>query len=723
MFRTDVRPNGVDTFEPEVRTRKLMACFLCMVFCASTAVAEPPANAPSSSGVGEEGSPEGATGGEGNDRTVSPPRSAKPSEGKYDEITVTASPLPRSLSELATPADVLSGEELHQRQESTLGETLSSEPGVSSTYFGPNASRPIIRGQGGDHIRILNNGIGPLDASAASPDHAVSIDPMNVKRVEIVRGPAALLYGPTAVGGAINVIDNRIPDERIPSLLTMALEPRWNSASSEWGGAGLAEGGYGGFAFHLDGLGRDTKNIAIPGFARSERLRATVPLADGEVEAKDRLPNSGSSTQAGSWGASYIWDGGYLGVAPSWYHSEYGTVAEREVSIKLDQPRLDVAGGFNSPVPHLTSLKYKLGLSDYEHTEFEGAEVGTKFKNRGWDGRIDGIHDRIGPFEGAIGVETVGFTFSALGAEAFLPETENRITSGFIFEEMQLSPVRLQFGGRFDYESVDASADENFGPASSESFPTGSGSAGAVYSPVESYPLGLSVSYTSRAPVYQELYANGPHLATGQFEVGDRDLSVEHTLGIDLSLHKTAGRVTGFVTAFYNHVDDFIGLIPTGETEDELPVFAFRNLPADFIGGEAGTTIRLAEWRKQALDLDLSADYVHVRNRDTGDPLPQIPPFRFRSRFIYGWEQLQSVLEIVNARKQDRNAENELPTDGYTLLNLAFEYNLFAGRVRCDTLIRGNNLTDAEVRDSTSVLKDIAPLPGRGVSGGVRLSF
>jgi iron complex outermembrane receptor protein len=655
-----------------------------------------------------------------------------PSSG-FNEVVVTASPLPRMLFEIATPTDVLDADALRLEMQQTLGETLSKQPGVSSTYYGPNASRPIIRGQGGEHIRILTNGIGMLDASGTSVDHAVSLDPLTLKRVEVVRGPAALLYGPTAVGGVVDAIDGRIPDEQL-SGVHGTLEPRWNSATSEWGGAGVVEGGYGGFNLHLDGVGRDTKDLAIPGFARSERLRAVDPLPPGEREAKDRLPNSSSATQSGALGTSYVWDGGYLGVAPSWYHSNYGTVAEPDVSIDLKQKRLDFAGGLTKPAPHLTSLKYKLGLSDYEHTEFEGTEPGTVFKNRGWDGRVDAIHDKLGPFEGAFGFETVGFDFSALGEEAFLPKTTSRITSGFLFEEIAHGRLRFQTGGRFDVSSVDAEADPKFGPADSRTFATGSGSAGVVYEPAPKWPLGLSVSYTSRAPNYQELYADGPHLATAAFERGDRDLHVERSVGVDLSARRTAGRVTGFVTLFYNRFDDYITLEPTPKTfpfEDEsLQVYAYQNVPADFAGGEAGTTIRLVEAGAHALDLDLGVDYVHTRDRRTGDGLPFIPPFRFRTGLSWSWQRLRLGVEVNHAAGQHRLAPGgpptsptSIPTDAYTLLNAYLAYNIASGPVSWDLLLRGNNLTNAEAREATSFLKDIAPLPGIGISGGLRATF
>ena len=654
-------------------------------------------------------------------------------ESRYDEVTVTATPLPRSLSDLATPADVVTGEQLRVQEQRTLGETLSRQPGVSSSYYGPNASRPIIRGQGGERIRILNNGVSLLDASGASVDHAVALDPIALKRVDVVRGPAALLYGPGAVGGVVNAIDGRIPDVRLEGVTTQ-LEPRWNSASSEWGGAGVIEGGVNGFNFHLNGVGRDTKNIAIPGFARSAELRALEPLPPGEREPKGRLPNSASATQSGAGGFSYVWDKGYVGFSPTWYHSDYGTVAEPDVSIDLRQKRLDVAGGFYDLVPKVTSIKYKLGLTDYEHTELEGTVPGTVFKNRGWNGRVDAIHDTIGPFQGAVGLETIGFDFSALGQESFLPKTTTRITSGFAFEEAVRGALRYQLGGRFDVASVDAEADPQFGPADSRSFVTGSGAAGVVYEPVEHWPLGLSLSYTSRAPNYQELYANGPHLATAAFERGDRNLDVERSLGIDLSARRTAGRVTGFLTAFYNRYDNFIALEPTPNTVSVdgtvLQVYDYLNVPADFVGGEAGATTRLFGRAGHTVDLELGADYVYTRNRDTGDGLPFIPPFRFRSRFSYAWKALQAGVEIIRANAQNRlapgglpTAPTSIPTAGYTMLNMWLIYNLKTGPVSWDLLLKGNNLNNTTAREATSFLKDIAPLPGVGISGGLRATF
>ena len=285
-----------------------------------------------------------------------------------DTMVVTAAPLDRTLFEQAQPVSVLSGDALKLRLEPTLGETLSQEPGITSTSFGPAASRPIIRGLDADRIRVLQNGSSTIDASATSVDHAVSFDPVSASSIEIVRGPATLLYGPNAIGGVVNVIDNRIPDELIDVPLTGTLGARYGSVSAERGGDFILEGGVRGFNYHLEGYKRATDDLSIPGYARSERLREREPLEEGEKEARDTLPNSNLRTEGLSGGTSYVWDKGYLGLAYSGFNTNYGTVAEREVTIDLEQRRWDARGEITTPLPAIKSIKWNLGISDYEHT-------------------------------------------------------------------------------------------------------------------------------------------------------------------------------------------------------------------------------------------------------------------------------------------------------------------------------------------------------------------
>jgi len=659
---------------------------------------------------------------------------------RFDEVVITGAPIARTVSQLAQPVLVLQDEKLLELQAPQLGEVLGDEPGVSQTYFGPGASRPVIRGLGGDNIRVLENGLGLLDVSAVSPDHAVSLEPLLTRRIEVVRGPSALLYGPFAIGGVVNVITTRIPDEPIDVPLRGVLEGRGNSVNSEGAGVAVLEGGYRGFAFHLDGFARKTDNISIPGFARSPQLRAIDPLPPGEREEQGVLVNSALETQGGAGGVSYVWDGGYVGLAPSVYDTTYGIPGAPSTFIELSNRRLDFASELDSPLPHLTTVKGKLGLVDYEHTENEltvqqGAVVGTEFKNRGYDLRLEGLHAPLAGFEGAFGFESYYADFDATGAEAFAPPSITAIQSLFAFEDVNVEPVRVQLAGRVDFSSVDADAAAGFGPADSRDFVTGGASVGAIYTPVDPYSIAFTVVYTQRPPNAVELYADGPHLATQQYEIGDRNLSSQESLGLELLVRKSTGRVTGSVGGFYNRFDNFIDLFPTGEFidiserthghshggESILPVFQFENTPADFAGMEAEATVHVFEAAPHSVDLDLQADYVYAQNRDTGEPLPYIPPFRLGADLVYAFREFSADLSMLWAREQDEVPEYLLPTDGYVWLGAGMSYQFTFERANVNLYLRGFNLLDQDARVATSTLKDVAPLPGAGALFGFRL--
>lgn len=654
--------------------------------------------------------------------SANPPASAAPVQ--LAPVVVTANPLGSELFELATPISTLDGQELWLRQQPTLGETLSAQPGISASYFGPNASRPVIRGLDGERIRILQNGVTNLDASGTSVDHAVSLEPLLVDRIEVVRGPAAILYGSSAIGGVVNVIDGRIPVEPLPRGIEGALDARYGSNNEERAGSVRLDLGSGtGLNLHLDGSKRKTDDLQIPGFARSARLRALEPAAD---EPRGTLANSAASTESAALGTSYAWDKGYIGAAYSGYESDYGTVAEEEVTIRMRQRRTDIAGEVRDLHPLLRAMRFKAARSDYRHTEFEGSEPGTTFKNDGYDARLELVHNAIGGLQGAIGVQSTQFDFSALGEEGFLPRTHSRTHAAFLFEELGTGPVTWQLGARVERPTVEADADERFGPADSRRFTTRSGSLGAVYSFNKAYALALTTSYTERAPNYQELFANGRHLASAAFEVGDRDLGKEKSTAVDLSLRKRSGRTTGSIGVFYNRFTDFIALIPTGafdsDPDEPLPIFQYQGVPAELMGFEAATTTRLIE-APYRLDLELRADYTRAKNRATGEPLPRISPLRFGGALVWQKAGLGVRLDVLRVQSQDRVAPNELPTDGYTMVDAGVTYTLRQQGWSPELFLRGVNLLDEEARVHTSFLKDIAPLGGRGVVAGVRALF
>lgn len=655
-----------------------------------------------------------------------------------EEIVVTA-PLQRTTNELAKPVAVMTEEEIRQRAAPQLGEVLGELPGVSQSYFGPGSSRPVIRGLAGDNIRVLQNGLGLLDASSISPDHAVGVEPLLIRRAEVIRGPSALLYGPNAIGGVVNVTTRRLPDEPIDDLVRGAILGRGNSVNNEGAGVAYLEGGYRGFAIHANGFGRKTDNVSIPGFARSAALRELAPLPPGEVEEKNELINTALENTGGGAGIAYHWDGGYLGVSPEIYTSQYGIPGAPSTFIDLEQRRLDIGGRIDEPFSGIASVTSRLGLVDYEHEELEattrGTEVGTRFENSGYDLRIDAIHEPIAGIEGAFGFESFYSDFDAAGAEAFLPRSKTAVQSLFAFEELLMGPARLQAAGRLDVSSTEAADSTVFGPGDSRDFVTGGGSVGAVVTPVEPYSLALNLAYAQRPPNAAELYANGPHLATSQFEIGDRDLSPQESLGVEVVARKEEGRITGSVGGYYNEIDDFINLVPTGEFFDTgelghshggdpiIPVFQFENVPAVFVGTEAEVTVHAIEAATYDLHVNLQADWVFARNRDTREALPYLPPLRLGGEVVLHWEDLNAEASLMWARRQDNTPDLILPTDGYVMLNIGANYPMETSFGTFELFLRGTNLLDQEARLSTSTRKDFAPLPGAGVSGGVLFEF
>lgn len=671
-----------------------------------------------------------------------------PSPVTLPAVVVTGNPLGSDLFELAAPVSVLDGRLLFLQRKSTLGETLNELPGVSSTGFGPNASRPVIRGLDGDRIRILQNGSGILDASALSFDHAVAVDPMVIERAEVVRGPAALFYGGSAVGGVVNVIDNRIPQAAIRGI-TGRIEGRHGGAEREKTGGVVLETGNGSLALHADVYTRDTDDLRIKGFARSARLRAADPQS---TEAGGTLPNSASKSDGGALGLSHTWANGYVGISRSGFNTTYGTVAEPEVTIDMQSSRWDVAGEMRGPGSVIKALKFKAGNTDYEHTELDAGVPATRFRNKGHDLHLEATHGKLGPLQGAVGLQFTDFDFSALGAEAFVPSTNTNAKSGFFYEELPLGSMKLTFGGRHERTAVRSegggpvpfgAVDPRFDPAQTRSFSGNSGALGAVYSFTPGLALAVNGAHTERAPTYYELFANGPHAATGVYELGNAAFGKEKSRALDVALRMKSGKHSGSVSVFHNSFDNFIALFGTGNTrgadgelnppdagdgtslntgEEILPEFAYRAVPARFRGIEAEGRFRVFE-RGGALDLLLNAGYVRADDRSTGLPLPRIAPRRVGVGLDYHYDRLGARLDATFHSAQDRVAAGELPTDSYTMVNAAVNYRLPVARVRLEAFVRGVNLLDEEARNHVSFLKDIAPLGRRSAQIGLRGQF
>jgi iron complex outermembrane receptor protein len=615
-----------------------------------------------------------------------------------ESVVVSAMAEAATLSELAQPVSVLSGTELAARLQPTLGETLAQEPGVSSTYFGPGASRPVIRGLGGDRIRILQSGIGIADASSTSPDHAVSYDPLSAQQIEVVRGPAALLYGSNAVGGIVNVLDDRVPDAVSDKPLHGRAQLAGATADDQRTGAASLSGGGGAVAWHADFLRRQTDDVNIPGGV---------------------LANSFTENTSGAVGASLVGSRGFVGASFSGLDSNYGSPAEEEVHIEMRQRRGDLRGEWHQPMSGLRNLRLRVGIADYEHIEFEGEEEGTRFTNDAWEGRLEGAHGSLGPFQGTVGVQAVHRDFAAIGEESFVPPSTTDVLALFAFEEARRGRWRFQLGGRWEKQDTEARGDDVI----TRNFDAVSGSAGLVYAPGQAWSAALAVARSVKLPNAEELFSKGPHLATNAFEVGDPDLDQEKSLGVDLSLRRSVGRVSGDLTLFMNRFDGYIFEQLTGQEEDGLQVIEFVQRDADFVGAEAQVRIDLLHSEPHHLHADLSADYVRAELRDTGEPLPRIPPFRYGFALHYDSERWDARVELRGAAAQDRLASFETETDGYTLLNAALGYRLFAGRNVVELFLRGTNLGDVEARNHVSFLKDVAPLPGRDVRLDLRFTF
>ena len=579
-------------------------------------------------------------------------------------VAVTGNPLGVGSDELVVPVTILNGRELSLRRAGTLGETLNGIPGVTATQFGPNASRPVIRGLDAERVKIMQNGVGILDASSLSFDHAVGIDPLIIEQIDVVRGPAALLYGGSAVGGVVNAIDHRIPTEKLDGVLGRA-EARFGGAENQRNGAVVVDVGNGQFAIHGDAYKRKTDDLDIPGFAVSRRKSN----ADGTPrESRGKLVNSSSEGDGGAIGASLTFDNGYIGTSYSTLNNNYGTVAEESVRIDMKSDRWDVATEFKDLGPVINRVKFRMAHTDYIHKELESGVVGTTFKNRGLEGSFEAGHTpistSIGNISGVAGLQFNNTTFSALGAEAFVPSVNTQSKALYVYEELPIDAHKITFGARLGHTSVDSSSDAKFGAGQNSSFNPNSFALGGLYQINQNWSLTSNLSHNERAPSYFELYANGAHIATGQFEVGNTQFSKEKSNGIDAQIRWKDAKNSFSLGTYYTRFSNFIGLFETGNIDagSGLPIAQFSAVPATFKGLEAEGKFNIASnW-----DLSVRGDYVHAKDMRNNEYLPRIAPLRLGAGLHYALGGFTAKLDVLRAFKQNNTAENELTTDGYT---------------------------------------------------------
>jgi iron complex outermembrane receptor protein len=639
------------------------------------------------------------------------------------EVVITGNPLFKT----QTPAAVssLSGLSLLQQGQGTLGETLNQLPGVSSTYFGPNSSRPIIRGLDGDRIRVLSNSGAGMDVSSLSYDHAVPMDVLTTERIEVLRGPSALQYGGSAIGGVVNVIDNRIPRQKMQGIAGKA-QSQFGSGNRERSNGAMLEVGEGPWVLHADAFDRSSSDVKVP-----QNLPCQKP---GSPELASRICNSSSAAQGGAVGASLFLDHGYVGMSVNSYQSNYGTVAEDDVTIRMRSQRAALEGEWRPSNRLLQSLNFQASQTDYKHTEFSGDQAGTLFANKGHDARLQLRHQpwRTGPgaWEGVWGLQLEQVQFSADGAEAFAPFSNTRTQAIFMIEEYAVGQSRFNAGVRRENVSVESLGNpdptvDRF-ELGTRKFSPQSFATSASWQVLPRWRVSANASRVERAPKDSELFANGPHIATAAWERGDSHLGLEKANSMDVSADWQQGPHQLKLTAFQSKFSNFIGLLGTSEIEENLPVQVYKGVRAKFSGYEASSQWRLLQ-ATGTLDLAVKADAVRAHNLSTDEPLPRISPVRFGANLIHATGPWSARFGFDWHAKQERVPAGSVATQAYTLWHGFVSYKQKLPGTTLNWFGKLDNLSNQWAYSATSILTSTAPgkspLPGRSLSLGVVASF
>ena len=651
---------------------------------------------------------------------------------------------------------VIEGVELQRNQNGQIGEVLAKLPGVSASSFSPGASRPVLRGFQGERVRVLVDGIGTIDVSNTSVDHATTIDPLTAESIEVLRGPAVLLFGSQAIGGAVNVIDKRIPQRRLTEDFHLDTNIAADTVSDlREVGASLDLPAGEGLVFHIDGTFRDTDDIEIAGFTAADALRADL-LADaaeeegeGELEEAEELreaanqqgflPNSATRTWTANAGFAFFHGDNNLGAAFGVYDTRYGVPGrpgaghhhgeeegeeeggeeegEEIVTIDLRQYRADLRGNLGLGDGFFKSLTTRVGFSDYTHTEFEGDEVGTVFDVQGLEARAVLEQNRREGWGGSIGFQYYYRDFDAFGAEAYVPKNRTDQIAVFALQEIDFDPIQLELAGRYETTDVESQT-----AGFERSFDTFSGAAGLAYETSDELRFGVTASRAERAPSAEELLSNGPHIATQAFEIGDRNLSTESAWGIEAFMRGNVGRGSISVAVFQNWFDNYIYLIDTGLEEDDLPVFQYLQDDATYFGIEGQITYPIVESGPFTLLADLRGDYIKAE-LDDGSALPRIPPLSLSGALEAQTDQFDARGEIEWFDSQNDIASFETPTDGYTRVNASVAWRPIAGNDNVSILAQVDNIFDTTGRRHASFTKDFVPLAGRNFKLSVRSSF
>lgn len=661
-------------------------------------------------------------------------------------IIVTAAPLGQTADETATPVVTLTGEELVHRRAATLGETLAGQPGINFENFGGGASRPIIRGQSSPRVQILTDSANVRDASAISPDHNATGEPLLLRGIEVLRGPASLLYGSGAIGGAVNLLDEKVPTFVPEGGISGAAEARLGTGDDEHSLVGGATVGFGSLALRVEGVRR-----------RSDDYR--VPSAFGD----DRVRGSYNDSSTFSVGGSWIGPDGYLGVAYTRQRNDYGVPGhnhdyeschphgislhcgghgdddhghdhdhdhghdEDDVPfVKLRSNRFDIRSDYRNPVPALEKVRFRLSFTDYVHDEIEGGAAENTFRNKAYDMRVELTHAPLGGLRGTFGLQQSGSRFQAIsGGTTATLDTDTSNTAIFLMETLTLGQIRLEAAARQEWQTV-TSAITRYPSIRHKPF---SASAAAIWDFGRDYSLALSLAHTERAPSVQELYAYGLHLATNTYEIGivsgnnrlagQVSEKEERSNSVNLTLRKTSGPTTFTIGAYHQDFDNYIYARTLDQFED------FRLIR--YAGAEATFTGIDGEVRHAFNDqfaLSLFGDYVRAKLRNGGGNLPRIPAGRLGARADAHVGPFTADAEYYHVFEQNRAAAYETRTPGYDMVNATLAYRFDLGDKRsAELFVRGTNLTNELAFNHSSFIKNFSPLRGRNFVFGLRGTF
>ena len=653
-----------------------------------------------------------------------------------EQLVVTG--VRRSAGDVLGGVSVLDKAELTREVRPSLGETLARQPGVSATSFGPTASAPVLRGLTGDRVRVLTDGIGSLDLSSSGPDHAIAINPITAERIEVLRGPGALLFGSSAIGGVVNVIDTRIPRHTQDPPLGVDALLSYGSAADERSANLAVDVPLGEHVVaHVDGNYSKSDDLRTGGYILSKDLRREAAASlDADVRElaglKGELPNSESESKEGAVGLAYIDGGLNFGASytrhettyqvPIRYSLDAGVEAEAP-TIDQEQDRFDARAEI--PLRGVFSqLRARGGYADYHHDELEDTgEIGSSFFSKGGEGRLELVQTDRGGWGGTSGVQYLERTARIRGEEKFLPDSRERQAGLFTLQTLVRGPWRFEGGARIEFSKLTAQEDEALAtPSQKADFTTFSASAGGQYEFAPGWRAGLSLSHAERSPSINELFSNGPHAASQSFEIGNPDLNPEKSNSVELTVRGKAGPLQLTANAYYSNFSNFIFQAPTGEVEDDLPVFAYLNGKADFYGFEFQAMGKLGDALGIEWHGELQGDAVRATIDDFG-PAPFIPPVRVMAALTGERGQVDGRLEVEHAFDHDRTAPNETDTPGYTMVNSSLDWHPLAAEPELTLSLAANNLFDVEARRSTSVLKDFAPLAGRDIRLTARLGF